>query len=68
MAEIPWDLRRRALKDSIRHDTRVKEAIRQRCQELVTQLLDHTAMVGYGEIRYRDETTFYGWVKSSKKG
>jgi len=35
-----------------------------RCKELVTQLLDHTTMVGYGEIRYRDEATFYGWVKS----
>jgi sporulation protein YhbH len=35
-----------------------------RCQALVTQLLDHTAMVGYGEIRYRDEATFYGWVQS----
>src|SRR5918992_1086059 len=35
-----------------------------RCKEVVTQLLDHTAMVGYGEIRYRDEATFYGWVKS----
>jgi uncharacterized protein len=35
-----------------------------RCQELVTQLLAHTTMVGYGEIRYRDEATFYGWVKS----
>ena len=35
-----------------------------RCQALVTQLLDHTTMVGYGEIRYRDEATFYGWVKS----
>src|SRR5919106_6283058 len=35
-----------------------------RCKELVTQLLEHTAMVGYGEIRYRDEATFYGWVKS----
>ena len=35
-----------------------------RCRELVTQLLAHTAMVGYGEIRYRDEATFYGWVKS----
>jgi uncharacterized protein len=34
------------------------------CRELVTQLLDHTTMVGYGEIRYRDEATFYGWVKS----
>jgi uncharacterized protein len=35
-----------------------------RCQALVRQLLDHTTMVGYGEIRYRDEATFYGWVKS----
>jgi hypothetical protein len=35
-----------------------------RCKELVTQLLEHTSMVGYGEIRYRDEATFYGWVKS----
>jgi sporulation protein YhbH len=35
-----------------------------RCQQLVTELLDHTSMVGYGEIRYRDEATFYGWVKS----
>jgi len=35
-----------------------------RCKELVTQLLEHTTMLGYGEIRYRDEATFYGWVKS----
>jgi sporulation protein YhbH len=35
-----------------------------RCKAMVTQLLDHTAMIGYGEIRYRDEATFYGWVKS----
>jgi sporulation protein YhbH len=35
-----------------------------RCRALVTQLLAHTAMVGYGEIRYRDEATFYGWVKA----
>jgi uncharacterized protein len=35
-----------------------------RCRELVAQLLDHTTMLGYGEIRYRDEATFYGWVKS----
>jgi len=35
-----------------------------RCQAIVTQLLDHTTMVGYGEIRYRDEATFYGWVQS----
>jgi uncharacterized protein len=36
-----------------------------RCQALVTQLLAHTAMVGYGEIRYRDEATFYGWGQTS---
>jgi uncharacterized protein len=37
MAEIPWDLRRRALKDSIRHDKRVKEAIRQNLKELIAE-------------------------------
>lgn len=31
-----------------------------RCKELVTQLLEHVSMMGYGEIRYRDEATFYG--------
>jgi uncharacterized sporulation protein YeaH/YhbH (DUF444 family) len=35
-----------------------------RCKELVTHLLEHTAIVGYGEVRYRDEATFYGWVNS----
>jgi sporulation protein YhbH len=35
-----------------------------RCKELVMQLLQQTTMLGYGEIRYRDEATFYGWVKS----
>ena len=37
MAEIPWDLRRRALKDSLRHDSRVKEAIRQHLKELIAE-------------------------------
>src|ERR671911_11339 len=37
MAEIPWDLRRRALKDSIRHDKRVKEAIRKNLKELIAE-------------------------------
>jgi sporulation protein YhbH len=37
MTEIPWDLRRRALKDSIRHDKRVKEAIRQNLKELIAE-------------------------------
>jgi hypothetical protein len=35
-----------------------------RCKVLITQLLDHTAMVGYGEIRYHDEASFYGWANS----
>ena len=33
------------------------------CKELVIKLLEQTTMVGYGEIRYRDEASFYGWVK-----
>ena len=37
MSEIPWDLRRRALKDSIRHDKRVKEAIRKNLKELIAE-------------------------------
>jgi sporulation protein YhbH len=37
MSDIPWDLRRRALKDSIRHDARVKEAIRQHLKELIAE-------------------------------
>ncbi len=37
MAELPWDLRRRALKDSIRHDKRVKEAIRKNLKELIAE-------------------------------
>ena len=37
MSDIPWDLRRRALKDSIRHDTRVKEAIRKNLKELIAE-------------------------------
>ena len=37
MTEVPWDLRRRALKDSIRHDKRLKEAIRQNLKELIAE-------------------------------
>ncbi|MGH8064462.1 MAG: hypothetical protein ACRERE_04340 [Candidatus Entotheonellia bacterium] len=32
------------------------------------QLLDHAAMVGYGEIRYHDEASFYGWGNTSEPG
>jgi len=36
-----------------------------RCTALISQLLDHVAMIGYGEIRYHDEASFYGWGRSS---
>ena len=32
------------------------------CKTLVEQLLVLCNMVGYGEIRYRDDASFYGWV------
>src|SRR5438093_675533 len=32
------------------------------CQGLVDTLLKHCSMVGYGEIRYRDDASFYGWI------
>jgi len=35
-SELPWELRRRGLKDSLRHDQRVKEAIRKNLRELVS--------------------------------
>src|SRR5713101_5042872 len=34
---LPWELRRRGLKDSIRHDKRVKEAIRKNLKELIAE-------------------------------
>ena len=35
------------------------------CKTLVTDLLLHCRMVGYGEIRYRDDASFYGWIGQS---
>jgi sporulation protein YhbH len=35
------------------------------CKGLVETLLTHCQMVGYGEIRYRDDASFYGWIGSS---
>src|SRR5579864_8136860 len=34
---IPWDLRRRGLKDSIRHDKRVKDALRENLKDLIAE-------------------------------
>ena len=33
----PWELRRRGLQDSLRHDQRVKEAIRKNLRELIAE-------------------------------
>lgn len=41
------------------------EADNAHCQALVTQLLAHATMLGYGEIRYRDAASFYGWVPAA---
>ena len=32
------------------------------CKELIETLLAHCRMVGYGEIRYQDDASFYGWI------
>jgi hypothetical protein len=35
------------------------------CKTLVEDLLQHCTMVGYGEIRYGDDASFYGWIGQS---
>lgn len=62
--QIPWDLRRRGLKDSIRHDKRVREAIRKNLKELIAE---ETIITSDGKkkikipIRYLDQYRFkYG--------
>jgi sporulation protein YhbH len=35
------------------------------CKGLVETLLAHCRMIGYGEIRYRDDASFYGWIGGS---
>lgn len=32
------------------------------CKALAETLLGHCSMVGYGEIRYGDDASFYGWI------
>ncbi len=34
---LPWELRRRGFKDSLRHDQRVKEAIKKNLRELIAE-------------------------------
>ena len=58
---IPWDLRRRGLKDSIRHDKRVREAIKENLRELIGE---ETIITSDGQkmvkipIRYLDQYRF----------
>lgn len=64
MKVVPWDLRRRGLKDSIRHDKRVKEAIRKNLKELIAEeniiTSDGKKMVKI-PLRYLDQYRFrYG--------
>jgi sporulation protein YhbH len=35
------------------------------CKSLVEALLQHCTMVGYGEIRYGDDASFYGWLSKT---
>ena len=35
------------------------------CKELVASLLKQCTMMGYGEIRYSDDSSFYGWMSQS---
>ncbi|MHB8618795.1 MAG: YeaH/YhbH family protein [Chloroflexota bacterium] len=61
---IPWDLRRRGLKDSIRHDKRIKEALKQNLKDLIAE---ETIITSDGRkkvkipIKYLDQYRFkYG--------
>jgi uncharacterized sporulation protein YeaH/YhbH (DUF444 family) len=61
---LPWELRRRGLKDSLRHGQRVKEAIRKNLRELIAEeaiiTSDGTKRVKI-PLRYLDQYRFkYG--------
>ena len=61
---LPWKLRRRGLKDSLRHDQRVKDAIRKNLRELIAEeaiiTSDGTKRVRI-PLRYLDQYRFkYG--------
>ncbi|MEE8301282.1 MAG: DUF444 family protein [Candidatus Tectomicrobia bacterium] len=61
---LPWELRRRGLKDSLRHDERVKDAIRKNLRELISEeaiiTSDGTRRIKI-PLRYLDQYRFkYG--------
>lgn len=59
--DAPWDLRQRGLKDSLRHDERVKDAIKKNLKELITQediiLSDGTQRIRF-PMKYLDQYRF----------
>src|SRR3990167_11036761 len=72
MSSPPWELRRRGLKDSLRHDQRVKEAIRKNLRELIG---DEAIITSDGQkrvripLRYLDQYRFkYGNPQQSGVG
>src|SRR5690625_1520839 len=61
MLSVPWDLRRRGLQDSRRHDERVREAIQKNLKHLITQEAIITSHKGHMiklPIRYLDQYRF----------
>ncbi len=61
MLSVPWDLRRRGLQDSRRHDQRVREAIKKNLRHLITQEAIITSNRGHMiklPIRYLDQYRF----------
>jgi uncharacterized sporulation protein YeaH/YhbH (DUF444 family) len=64
---LPWELRRRGLKDSLRHDQRVKEAIRKNLRELIAEeaiiTSDGTKRVKI-PLRYLDQYRFRSCFKT----
>jgi sporulation protein YhbH len=38
----------------------------EKCKDLVNVLLQYCTMVGYGEIRYSDDASFYGWLSQTE--
>lgn len=72
MISVPWDLRRRGLQDSRRHDQRVREAIQNNLKHLITQEAIITSNRGHRiklPIRYLDQYRFrYGNDTSAPSG
>src|SRR5688500_4342008 len=65
---VPWELRRRGFKDSLRHDQRVKDAIRKNLRELIAE---EAIITSDGKkrvkvpVRYLDQYRFkYGQPQS----